>query len=269
MAKSKPLPIGRRRLGISETAVVELLKKLEGNWALAAGVAAALSVCILIGVHIWKAATSDEGSLLWLRWKKSAELAKTQEALREVTRDSNAKSRTIAIARLFAADMSLLFASQGDWRAPLGRLYQSLVSGIPKALSDDGFHRCGILVPVKGGRELRFAYGDGYSERGLKQARFPIDGTCAGRAFSTGSTYYCRDTREDPNFRVLPEATHPYRSFLCVPIKSRNETLGILQVDAEGPSAFNKTDQVAMQLFSNQVAILFELERILSEQEDG
>ncbi len=77
---------------------------------------------------------------------------------------------------------------------------------------------------------------------------------CIGRAFTTRNTYYCRDARTDPFYVQEVPGEVEALSELAVPIAQGNNVLGVLDVQANKPNAFDQFDIESMETLSSEIA---------------
>lgn len=90
------------------------------------------------------------------------------------------------------------------------------------------------------------------------------DNGVTGFVASTGKSYLCEDTENDPLY--LPGAPGA-RSSLTVPLVLHDEILGTFNVESTRPGAFNENDLQFLELFSREVAVaLNTLELLVAEK---
>jgi signal transduction histidine kinase/HAMP domain-containing protein len=113
----------------------------------------------------------------------------------------------------------------------------------------------------------------GYAGRQLltRRHKIPLDATSlVTKAIHTGEPVLVADTTQDPNFManpLLPET----RSELVVPLKLKDEIIGVMDAQDRTPGRFSPSTVNLFQSMADQVAILFEnselLERITEQTE--
>lgn len=225
----------------------------------------AISIQLVVG--LWKSRTATDHSILWgaYKWSTSAPVRALEENINKLSRDSEIKGNALFLAKLFARDFADLIAAQfSDDELNITAL--EILAGLPDALRSNSKHRCAVLV--REGDTLKILYGHGYSEEGTKHMRLSLTNSCAGEAYRTGEFYYCKDTSDDKRWSRLPNATHTYRSIVCIPIRAAGTTIGILNVDAVEPNAFKEDDIAHLQLFSAQCSILLQVRDLLYSQRE-
>ena len=113
-------------------------------------------------------------------------------------------------------------------------------------LSDDGAH--GVVSVVKG--EL---YGNHIKE-GM---RFPLNGGLTGLVIKNGKHLFIPDLKHGDKritrFKTN-EVSHPFLSFLGVPLKAHNDTLGALVLESVQKSAFAEHDLRILMILANLVS---------------
>jgi diguanylate cyclase (GGDEF)-like protein len=79
-----------------------------------------------------------------------------------------------------------------------------------------------------------------------------------------GTTLYVPDVLEDARYIPgVPEA----RSELAVPIRIRNKTIGVINVESEHVDAFDRDGALLLEALASQLAVALELHRVRSELE--
>lgn len=88
---------------------------------------------------------------------------------------------------------------------------------------------------------------------------------CAAR---TGKTVVANDVRTDPRYYTDEPAEDTCRAELCVPLKRRHETLGVLDVQSTVLNAFDASDVAAMETLAGQIAVALENARLYAQTKD-
>ncbi len=121
-------------------------------------------------------------------------------------------------------------------------------------------HRCAIfVVDDEDPSQLKIFEGCGFSVKGKEKLRLKISSSIAGKTLSKGEYTYCKDVTEDKNFQKKPEATKTYYSLLCCPIMLNSSPIAVLSIDGSVKDCFSEDDIAYFQLFSNQLAIIFDV----------
>lgn len=111
----------------------------------------------------------------------------------------------------------------------------------------------------------------GYGEVGQKMLEMghsmPLGTGLIGTAASTGSPVLQSDVSQDPNWRpnaLLPETC----SELAVPIKFRNQVLGVLDVQSNVLGQLTEEDQIMLEGLCGQIAIAIESTRLRQDMNE-
>jgi diguanylate cyclase (GGDEF)-like protein/PAS domain S-box-containing protein len=111
----------------------------------------------------------------------------------------------------------------------------------------------GAVVELPDGEDMvyRSAAGAGAAHRG---ARVRIAGSLAGEVLGSGTTAVCDDTETDP--RVDRDACRRIgvRSMVCVALRHRGETVGVLKVFSGAASAFDERDARTLEVLAGLAA---------------
>ncbi|MCZ7669043.1 MAG: GAF domain-containing protein [Chloroflexi bacterium] len=110
----------------------------------------------------------------------------------------------------------------------------------------------------------------GYGETGQKMVALnhsmPLGVGLIGAAAATAQTTYRGNVAQDPDWRpnpLLPKT----RSEIAVPIKLRNEVLGVLDVQSDRLNAFNEEDHLLLEGLCGQIAVAIESTRLREEMD--
>ncbi|MCB0034936.1 MAG: GAF domain-containing protein, partial [Anaerolineales bacterium] len=111
----------------------------------------------------------------------------------------------------------------------------------------------------------------GYGEVGQKMLEMghslPLGTGLIGTAASTGSSVLQSDVSQDPNWRpntLLPETC----SELAVPIKFRNQVLGVLDIQSNVLGQLAEEDQIMLEGLCGQIAIAIESTRLRQDMNE-
>ncbi len=89
-----------------------------------------------------------------------------------------------------------------------------------------------------------------------------------GTAAATGQPMLATDVRQDPDWVPNPHLPET-RGELAVPIKWRDQVLGILDVQSERAGALTEDDQILLEGLCGQIAIAIESTRLQQEMEES
>ena len=96
--------------------------------------------------------------------------------------------------------------------------------------------------------------------------RWPISDGIIGRCIRTGATQIVMDVRSDPAY--IPTRDNVVAE-LVVPIRSRNELLGVFNLESSTPDVFSPANVVAFEAFADQIAGALRLLRTNDELSDA
>ncbi|MGO9138669.1 MAG: ATP-binding protein [Syntrophales bacterium] len=109
--------------------------------------------------------------------------------------------------------------------------------------------------------ELYFEVATGPKEEEVKKIRLKKDEGIAGWVATTGVSLLVPDVSKDPRFakRVDAETHFITRSILCVPLKVRNQMIGVVQVvNRLGTESFSESETKFLEALASQAAIAIE-----------
>ena len=127
---------------------------------------------------------------------------------------------------------------------------------------------CSILLIDKNTKELRFAEISGGLTEALQKVSVPMDNSIAGWVVSKARPLLIRDAKTDPRWhRGVDESTDfETRSILGVPLKVRDEVIGVLEViNKKDEDGFNQDDIQIATTLAAQASIAIENTRLLDE----
>lgn len=98
-----------------------------------------------------------------------------------------------------------------------------------------------------------------------RKAAFPVDQGITGQVVQSGQSIYLPDVREHDQFmEVIPGI----RSELCVPIKIKENVLGVINIEARQPDAFTEDDERLLNTLAGQLAISIQRARLFNTVEE-
>ena len=100
-----------------------------------------------------------------------------------------------------------------------------------------------------------------------KEVRFPADKGISGRVLRTGKEAIVNDVSKDPDFLpfVDKEAGFTTRSMLAVPLRGREETIGVLTAINKKGGGFDKKDAETLNMIAGTVALSIENARFSNQ----
>src|SRR5512144_1920089 len=96
-----------------------------------------------------------------------------------------------------------------------------------------------------------------WEHESINQSEFAISRTVVGRVIDSGEAILTTNAQEDPRFGGQESIiAFNLRSILCVPLKVKNDLIGVIYVDNRiRTSIFNESERDMLAAFSNQAAI--------------
>lgn len=233
-----------------------------------------LPLGVLIGVILgyvalsfFQVVRSDKTEFFWglIRTARDHQL---RGLLEKVKDEATTLSSLVPLFNFFHAELADLIADLGErpdlTSDRLTKLYAAVLAGVTQVLRSPGFHRAAVLYPEgpEGTPPLSVARSFHFTESAHQNLKFSPD-SIPGKVFRSGEPYYCRDTETDRHYQRNPHSTHTYRSFVCIPIRAREKTLGVFLVDAVEPEAFSKDDINTIYVFARYAAVLRQIELLV------
>ncbi|MCF8067406.1 MAG: GAF domain-containing protein [Desulfobacterales bacterium] len=106
--------------------------------------------------------------------------------------------------------------------------------------------------------------GDSKSRQKMKEVRFPAERGIAGRALKSGKPVIVPDTSKDPDFfrQVDDESDYITRSMLDVPIRIKDQIIGVLCAQNKKKGMFDQNDVELLSTIAGTVAFSIENARV-------
>jgi Nif-specific regulatory protein len=103
------------------------------------------------------------------------------------------------------------------------------------------------------------------AEQRLREIRFPADRGIAGWVIREGISIVVPDVEQDPRFyRGVDEQTvTKTKSLLCVPLRTKDRILGVVNAVNKRQGPFLKEDVCLLEAFANQLAIAIENAKLI------
>lgn len=144
---------------------------------------------------------------------------------------------------------------------------ESLLSQVCQILEETfKYYKISILLVKPQSNELELLASHGYEDtkdnlgRRLRIGRDGITGMVA----ATGEPVIIDDVTKHPRYICMDPKT---RSEIAVPLTSKNRVIGVLNVESDVPSAFDRVDLRLLNTLANQVAVAVENARLYEETE--
>lgn len=236
-----------------------------------------LGAVLFVLVLLWKILRSEEGFLFgygnWVvgKWQKGRQAApgeamppapqqpqrrplSADQALQALQADLALKTGVLSLAKALDADMAAMMLREADaWPEKLWRALQTLVSGVTRVVHPSVSCRAGFFALDEDEAHLVLWVGEGYQYG--RRPRLAIENSCAGRAFTTGTSYYCKNIRTDPVYFQSSAGSEEYLAIACVPIQTSGQIFGVLCVDAKTADAFTPADFEHLEVFAAKLAV--------------
>jgi len=140
----------------------------------------------------------------------------------------------------------------------LQKILQTIMEKISDLLQPDTWS---LLMLDENAQELYFEIAIGSGASKLKDVRLKLGEGIAGWAALHGEPVLVRDVRQDPRFcSRIDELTHiETQSVLCVPVKSREKVLGVIElINPAGKPSFSEEDLPVLKNLADYAAIALE-----------
>ncbi|MDX9703397.1 MAG: response regulator [Candidatus Auribacterota bacterium] len=115
----------------------------------------------------------------------------------------------------------------------------------------DTERKCLVLKALWSPNEQRAIF----YEKDSPHYRFKLDEGVAGRVAKDGLPILISDVTSDDRFVSCQSSNNQIKSLLCMPLKSGEEVVGVLNLSHHNPAAFGKDEQHLLDLITNQIAI--------------
>lgn len=125
-----------------------------------------------------------------------------------------------------------------------------------------------IMLRNKDG-EFRTKAARGMDQVNLEGEEFTISQTIVNRVAESGDGILTTNAQEDPRFEMqLSVVEHNLRSIICVPLKMKDEIIGVIFVDSRMRAGlFGKNDLELLSAFANQAAVAIDNARLIEDLE--
>lgn len=125
----------------------------------------------------------------------------------------------------------------------------------------------GFLMSRQSDGELIFEIARGLSQVNLEEEEFKVSMTIVHRVADTGEVIITTNAQEDPRFEnQMSVMGYRLRSILCVPLKIKNELIGVIYVDNKARAGmFGKEDLGLISAFADQAAVAIDNARLFEE----
>ncbi len=131
-----------------------------------------------------------------------------------------------------------------------------------------------LLVEPSTGKLLPFAVsdqgkGEAFSEKDkayIRSHNVRVGEGITGMVASTGMSYLSGDVTGDPRYKPVREDV---RSELCVPLRIRDEVIGIINIETDQPDAYDFSEQRVLETIAAQISVAIQNSRLLEQVRDA
>ncbi|MCJ7619452.1 MAG: GAF domain-containing sensor histidine kinase, partial [Anaerolineae bacterium] len=187
--------------------------------------------------------------------------------------------QSIASQAAIAIENARLFASE-QRRAEQFRLLSEVGTRITSLLTMDelldqtarlvnevlGYYLVGIGLVEGEELVIKAVAGPHWDDAEFRPPRVKLGEGISGWVARTGQPFLAPDVSQEPRFLLL-EGSSETRSELAVPLRTKTETLGVLDVQSNQLNAFDEGDLVVLQSLADLTAIAMEEARLLHAEQ--
>jgi len=191
----------------------------------------------------------------------NAELLETRASLEERvnirTRDLSKRTQQLQLAAEVARDVASIHDE--------GKLLSSMVNLISDRF---GYYHAGIFLanPAGSHAQLRAASSEGGQRMLMRGHRLEAGIGIVGSVLVTGRPRIALDVGADAVWFNNPDLPQT-RSELGLPLRAREQVIGVLDVQSTEPEAFSEEDVTVLQTMAEQLALALDNVRLLQESE--
>jgi len=129
----------------------------------------------------------------------------------------------------------------------------------------------GFLMLRESNGELSVRIARGIAHVNLEEEAFKVSRTIVRRVAESGEPVLTTNAQEDPRFdSQLSVAAYHLRSILCVPLKLKNDLIGVLYVDNRAHTGiFQENDLVLISAFADQAAVAIDSARLFEDLQES
>jgi len=138
----------------------------------------------------------------------------------------------------------------------LEEILQFLVNMTAQAM---GYKICTVMLLDEERKELVLAATSSKSQEYISKPNVPLDKSVAGRAVQQGRIVTVEDVKQHPQYRFADiAAKEGLCSLVCVPLRTKGQTLGVLNCYTERPHQFAEEELNVLMALANQAAVAVE-----------
>lgn len=127
-----------------------------------------------------------------------------------------------------------------------------------------------IMLPDKERRSLSIAAAVGLEKSIVDTTTVWIGDGISGRVAQTGEALLVEDVEQDPVFRKSNDLKYETPSFICIPLRAREQVIGVLNLSKKGDrKAFRKSDLKYLNSLLTHISLAVENARLLKEAKEA
>jgi GAF domain-containing protein len=127
-----------------------------------------------------------------------------------------------------------------------------------------------IMLPDKENRSLSIAAAVGLEESIVNTTTVWIGEGISGKVAQTGEALLVEDVEQDPVFRKSNDLKYETPSFICIPLRARDQVIGVLNLSKKGDQkAFRKSDLKYLNSLLTHISLAVENARLLKEAKEA
>jgi signal transduction histidine kinase len=178
------------------------------------------------------------------------------------------KRHSIKISGEFMEHLSLLYETVRLFNSSLD-IEEVLNTVIDKIIEVFDGERGFVMLYNKSIEKLEIMVARNMDKKTISDLEMSISMTVANRVFNTGEPVLSTNALQDPEVRSKSIILHDIRSVLCVPMKLKNEIIGIIYTDNRLMSgAFDNDELRLLATLANQAATAIENARLYKQVSD-
>jgi len=125
-----------------------------------------------------------------------------------------------------------------------------------------------LMLIDKSTNELVIRAANGLPEEVIKSTRIPLGKGISGTVAMEGVPYLSQNIENDPRFRKTSDKRYDSKSFVSVPIKSKDQIIGVININNKNTGEiFTEEDLELLQILAHQAAISIENSRLYMQAE--
>jgi len=129
-----------------------------------------------------------------------------------------------------------------------------------------GYYLVDILLIEGNDLVIRAVAGPPFDDPPFQASRIKVgEEGITGWVAGTGKPFLTSDVSQEPRYLSLSDAIET-RSELCVPLKTKDAVIGVLNIESDQLNAFDESDVMVLQSLANQAAVAIENAQLLAAE---